>query len=321
MTDTLEPGATPPGSSEKAETWIDVEEQGVPWVNPEIQQRVQWRDGDIVVSVPVKSGTTWTMNIVHQLREGGDPDLDDVYREVPWLELVPAPNVTPDELVRTFDSMPSDRRRAFKTHSAPGMLPYHAPGSAKNVRYVVVVRNPDEVLASMYPFIRAHTAEWFSLWGMDKQEFLPPDMDAYFEAFGKTMMPGALFGFVAAWWPLRHESNVLLMHFSDMKRDHEGSVRKIAEFLGFEPTPAQWTGVLEYTSFPWMKRHERKFEIQKIAPVPILDSGAMVRKGKSGAAREDGVTPQMSAELKTLGSKMLTDRDAMDWLYSGGALP
>ena len=27
-----------------------------------------WREGDIVVSVPGKSGTTWTMNIVHQLR-------------------------------------------------------------------------------------------------------------------------------------------------------------------------------------------------------------------------------------------------------------
>ena len=52
---------------------------GVPWINTTIQQRIEWRDGDIVVSVPVKSGTTWTMNIVHQLRSGGDPDLFDVY--------------------------------------------------------------------------------------------------------------------------------------------------------------------------------------------------------------------------------------------------
>ncbi len=321
MAETLKPGALPTGSAPSPDTQVDAQEHGVPWVNPEIQQRVQWRDGDIVVSVPPKSGTTWTMNIVHQLRAGGDPDLDDVYREVPWLELVPAPSVTPEEILSTFDAMPSHRRRAFKTHSGPGPLPYQAPGSGKSVQYVVVVRNPDEVLASMYPFIRAHTAEWFSLWGMDKEEIVPPDMGAYFEAFGKAMMPGALFGFMAAWWPLRHESNVLLMHFSDMKRDHERSVRKIAEFLGFAPRPAQWKGVLEYTSFPWMKRHEHKFEIQKIAPVPILDTGAMVRKGRIGAASEDGVTPAMSAELRTLGGEMLTDRNAMDWLYSGGALP
>src|SRR5262249_38320023 len=59
------------------------------WIDAEIQQRVEWRDGDVVVSVPVKSGTTWTMNIVHQLREGGDPHFEDLYVEVPWLELVP----------------------------------------------------------------------------------------------------------------------------------------------------------------------------------------------------------------------------------------
>src|ERR1043165_69525 len=62
--------------------------RGPGWIDPEIQNHVQWRDGDIVVSVPVKSGTTWTLNIVHQLRSGGDPDLRDVYAEVPWLELV-----------------------------------------------------------------------------------------------------------------------------------------------------------------------------------------------------------------------------------------
>ena len=50
-----------------------------PWINDTIQQRIEWRDGDIVVSVPPKSGTTWTMNIVHQLRSGGDPSFADIY--------------------------------------------------------------------------------------------------------------------------------------------------------------------------------------------------------------------------------------------------
>ena len=39
------------------------------WINPEARKKMEWRDDDIVVSVPAKSGTTWTMNIVHQLRE------------------------------------------------------------------------------------------------------------------------------------------------------------------------------------------------------------------------------------------------------------
>jgi aryl sulfotransferase len=301
--------------------WIDPEEIGVPWVNPEIQQRVGWRDRDIVISVPLKSGTTWTMNIVHQLRSGGDPDLEDVYQHVPWLELVPGPTVTPEEIARSIDAMPNDRRRAFKTHAGPGTMPYHAPGSGTDVRYVVVVRNPDEVLASFFPFIKSHSKEWFSLWGIDKDEFVPPDIDTYFDTIAKAMIPGALFGFMASWWPLRHEANVLFMHFSDMKRDHEGSVRRIADFLGFEPTAEEWPAILEYTSFPWMKRHEHKFEIRRAAHVPVLDSGAMVRKGEAGAARENGVTPAMSAELEKMGRELLTDEQAFEWLYKGGALP
>ena len=292
---------------------------GVPWVNPDIQQKVKWRHGDIVVSVPMKSGTTWSMNIVHQLRAGGDPVFNDVYQEVPWLELLPGPTVTPADIVQTIDSMPRDRRRAFKTHAAPGILPYQAPGSG--VQYIVVMRNPDEVLASMYPFIRAHRADWFSFWGMDKATFLPPDFKACYDAIGKTMLPPALFGFLAAWWPLRRESNVLLLHFADMKRDHEGSVRRIAEFLGFTPTAGQWPAILEYTSFPWMKRHEDKFELRFAAHKPILESGAMVRKGKIGAAEEDGVTPDMSSELRTIGREFLKDEKALAWLYSGGPLP
>ena len=84
-----------------------------PWINPEIQQRVQWRDSDIVISVPVKSGTTWTMNIVHQLRSGGHRDLVDVYAEVPWIEFVPGPSATVADIVSSFDGMPSDRRSCF----------------------------------------------------------------------------------------------------------------------------------------------------------------------------------------------------------------
>ncbi len=127
---------------------------GIPWINPGMQQQVAWRDGDIVVSVPVKSGTTWMMNIVHQLRSGGDADFADVYLEVPWLEFVPGPEAAVEDLVAAFDAMPRDRRRAMKTHSAPGDLPYQAPGSGIDVRYVVVARNPDEAVASVLPFLR-----------------------------------------------------------------------------------------------------------------------------------------------------------------------
>ena len=61
----------------------DTPPEDTPWIDPLLQQQIEWRDGDVVVSVPIKSGTTWMMSIVHQLRSGGDPDFVDVYAEVP----------------------------------------------------------------------------------------------------------------------------------------------------------------------------------------------------------------------------------------------
>jgi len=293
--------------------------RGPGWIDHELQSRVPWRDGDIVVSVPVKSGTTWTMNIVHQLRSGGDPDLQDVYVEVPWLELVPSPAVTREERLAKFAAMPRSRRRAFKTHAPPGPLPYQKPGGGrKDVRYVVVVRNPDEAIASMHPFAHAHTRAWFDLWKLPRETFCKPDFASFYDEVGRDLFPPALFGFVAAWWPLRHAKNVLLLHFSDMLADHEGSVRKIARFLGLRPTPKQWPKILEYTSFAWMKAHEDKFELRRAAAIPVLDSGAMVRRGVVGAAKDDGVTPEISADIARLGREVLKDDAAFEWFYGGG---
>jgi aryl sulfotransferase len=127
-----------------------------PWINETIQGNVAWRDGDIVVSVPHKSGTTWSMNIVHQLRSEGDPAFADIYAEVPWLEFVPRPNTDPDDLVAAFDQMPTELRRAFKSHAAPPTLPFQRAGAGPDVRYLVVVRNPDEAIAASRPFLAAH---------------------------------------------------------------------------------------------------------------------------------------------------------------------
>ncbi|MBN1238127.1 MAG: sulfotransferase domain-containing protein [Gammaproteobacteria bacterium] len=296
-------------------------ESPVPWSDPGIQSEIEWRDGDIVVSVPVKSGTTWTMNIVHQLRAGGDPHLEDVYVEVPWLELLPSPSVTRQEIIARFDAMPRDRRRAFKTHSPPGPLPYHRPGEGRDVRYVVVVRNPDEAIASLHPFVGAHSAAWYELWGVPREELVRSDFESFFFDVARGMVGDMIFGFVAAWWPLRREPNVLLMHYADMKRDHEGSVRRIGRFLGLDPAEAEWPTILECTSFPWMKANEHKFELRGVTDVPILDPGAMVRKGRAGAAKEDGVTPEISAEISAIGRQVLPDAAAFEWCYRGGPLP
>ena len=122
-------------------------------------------------------------------------------------------------------------------------------------------------------------------------------------------MLNKFFGFINGWWPLREKKNVLMLHFTDMKKDHEGSVRKIASFLGFNPTEEQWPKVLEYTAFPWMKKNQHKFEGTTVAPIPMLRSGAMIRKGESGKQSEDGMNPEIRAKIKEWAEKMIEHKD------------
>ncbi len=48
----------------------------------------------------------------------------------------------------------------------------------------------------------------------------------------------------------------------------------------------------------------------------------MVRKGQTGAAHEDGMTPEMAARLRSIGERVLEGNEqALNWYYHGGPLP
>jgi hypothetical protein len=262
------------------------------------------------------------MNIVHQLLTGGTADFRDIYAEVPWIEFLGHPEATHEDVLHRVGTMPAERRRAFKTHSAPPQVPFMDGEADRDVKYVVVFRNPEEALVSLRPFFDKHSDEWFDLWQMPREAMSRPDFSSFYSEFVDTHgMQGAFFGFLAAWWPLRDRPNVLFTHFSDMKRDHEASIRRIADFLGAEPGDDEWPAILEYTSFPWMKRNQDKFEAHTVGKVPILKSGAMIRKGEVGKAKSDGMTDEIARHLREVGERICPDRDAVAWLYEGGALP
>jgi aryl sulfotransferase len=70
--------------------------------------------------------------------------------------------------------MPSNLPRGFKTHSPPGeCLPFR-----NDIKYIVVMRNPEEAVVSMFPFFQAHSEEFFAMW-------TPPGLP---DDFIKTML-------------------------------------------------------------------------------------------------------------------------------------
>jgi len=46
-----------------------------------------------------------------------------------------------------------------------------------------------------------------------------------------------------------------------------------------------------------------------------------VRKGRVGAAAEDGMTPALAQRLRALGEQVHADPRALVWQYEGGPLP
>jgi len=52
--------------------------------------------------------------------------------------------------------------------------------------------------------------------------------------------------------------------------------------------------------------------------VRVLEEGGMMRKGKIGASREDGMTDEIARELHAVGAKILRDEAALAWIYGGG---
>ena len=56
-----------------------------------------------------------------------------------------------------------------------------------------------------------------------------------------------------SFWAARHDPNVLLVHYNDMKADLEGEMRRIAKFLAVEIAEELWPELVEAAGFAAMK--------------------------------------------------------------------
>jgi hypothetical protein len=166
------------------------------------------------------------------------------------------PEQSDEELLARWEAMPRDVPRFFKTHASPGpQMDFD-----ESRRYIVVFRSPEEALCSFYPFLRDHSEELWKLWDAEHRQYnmVRPTFVQWFDEVALPQdkrtadaeTPGGMINslfttFINNWWPHRHKPNVLVLHFADMKKDHDGSVRRIADFLGFKPSAEEWSKVFE----------------------------------------------------------------------------
>jgi len=254
---------------------------------------------DVFVMTYAKSGTNWMMQIVHQLIHHGTGEFDHIHSVVPWpdaklMSPMMGEYAIPLDQATGWQTAP-EHKRVIKTHLNWELLPY-----SEDARYISVIRDPKDVFVSAYFFMKDS--------GMGPAM---PSVDTMYRLFlaDKFLLGGSWPANAAGYWAQRCRPNVLVVSFASMKRDLEGTVRRVTGFLDIHVPDEIIRAVCEKSTFQYMKGIDHKFGTGKM--VPWRAPSAMIRKGQQGGSGEL-LTPERQreldahciAELKRLGSDL-----------------
>ena len=231
----------------------------------------QPRPDDVTVAVPIKCGTTWLLHICHQLRvQGAEPDFDDQNDVVTWIENTKYFfDLDPDEHAK---KQPTGVR-IFKSH-----LPY--PAVPKGGKMIYCFRDQSDALYSAYKFIN-----YVALLKGRISLSVFANAAITFNHVAEESMKDLL-----TWWEHRHDPDVLLFFFDDLKEDHAGSVRQIAKFIGVECSDEVIARVIHTTTHAEMAKHSSRFDVHKIVEFVAKKIGEKPETGDNvvGCVRKDG---------------------------------
>jgi hypothetical protein len=219
--------------------------------------------GDVVISTYLKSGTNWMTQLAAQTAWAGRARFTHVHELVPW----------PDAPIPLPATTAAPRRspgglQVIKTHEPAGGVPL-----TDDARYIVVVRDPKDVLVSSHHFV-------LGILGAVLAGHVTPT--GWLDAFcSDRFCAGSWAAHLAAWWPLRHRDNVLLLTFREMKADLPGVQRRVESHLGLTLDGATRAEVLRLASFAHMKSVDDAFG--SIGPTLRAPPPAMVRAGRVGS--------------------------------------
>jgi hypothetical protein len=295
----------------------------------------EWlRPNDVVVSAGAKTGTTWLLETVHQIRmRGRDTNASDVFLDAPWAEYKRFPGETKEQRMSYIRSV-SERFPfgVYKTHYAP---PVNMPRVRNDVKYVLSFRDPFDSVSSFVTFGENYSPSYRDWWGG-----FPPvgsdDLDSLEKMVlrdkgdGKSgFFEDLILDHVRGFWPYRNSANVLWLHYADRLSDPVADLDKISSFLGIQLSGEEKRAVLNHTSFATMKARDRRYRFCGIFDEPrrygliprdveCMFSNFVVK----GAARrgKDELRSGAREEMVRLCHKHL-GVEVCEWLKSGGTLP
>src|SRR5215207_11119278 len=198
-----------------------------------------FRPGDVVISTPPKSGTTWTQMLCALLIFDGPVFPAPLDQVSPWLDLctLPLAEVTATLAAQTH-------RRFIKTHT-----PLDGLRLQDDVTYLVVGRDPRDVAISMehhaanmnfarFLEVRAAAVGNEDLAELPARRVPSEDPVERFRSFVADETPGvpptlaSVLHHLDTGWQHRREPNVALFHYADLTADLPSELLRLARVLG-----------------------------------------------------------------------------------------
>ena len=247
---------------------------------------------DIIIASPPKNGTTWMIHICHQIRmHGAEPDFEDQLEVFGWIE-ASEKVLGVDPAARPQPAKP----RIFNTHLLYPSVPLGG-------RRIYCFRDQKDATISAYHFSNT----LISLKGR-----------VSLEVFAKFWINSVTRNLkdLLIWWEHRHDEDLLLLFFDDLKEDHAGCVRRIAKYMGVDCDEDTIARVVHTTSHAEMSKIGSKFRAQRTAntiaeklgePMPTV-SVDRVRKGGGRSGDGHQLPPEVIEHIDQLWREIVTSK-------------
>jgi hypothetical protein len=188
-------------------------------------------DDTFVVSYP-RSGNTWTRFLIASL-------------------VFPSEVVTFTNIERMIPDTSSQSNRALKRTPRPRIIKSHQYFDPRYRRVLYIVRDPRDLVLSYYNFQRKY-----------RQIANDYPLADYVDDFTNGRLISADWGSwgenVASWiYTRQNQSGFLLVRYEDMKKNTPHELRRIATFLGVEPTEERLTQAIMASSSERMRDLEK----------------------------------------------------------------
>ena len=243
------------------------------------------RHDDIIISTPAKCGTTWTQMIcallIFQKTEFEKP----LTEYSPWMDVLLDPI---EKVHKLLDEQ--THRRFIKTHTPLDGLPY-----VEQTKYICVGRDPRDAFLSLKNHLENMKPEALAIcqknatvdWNPPKPS--PQNLGEWFCAWiGSSCSTSPdhaghadVLNFVNTYWQFRHLPNILMLHYSDMKADLEGEMKRVAKFLDIDVPEQLWPELIAAASFENMKSKADRLAPQVTSDV-WKDASQFFKSGTSG---------------------------------------